>query len=248
MKFATYIFMLIMPCMAMAQTTTVTRGDSLYMANDFEGAIGVYEQLAETSESASLYYNLGNAYYKTGNIAKAILNYERSLLLAPADKDTKFNLALAQSKAVDKIGESYEIFFAVWMRDLVNTLTIGTWATMGIVAFIVLLLSILLFLSTGKIGYRKIVFCAALISLIVTLFAKYAAWNLYERITDRVHAIIMQPTVTAKSTPAETGTNLFVIHEGRKVKISDDSMKGWKEIELEEGNRGWIPAQALEKI
>ncbi len=245
MKSVIYIFLLFMPCVAMA---TVARGDSLYIANDFKGAISEYEQMLETGESASLYYNLGNAYYKNGDIAKAILNYERALLLNPADNDTKFNLALAQSKTVDKVGESYEIFFTVWMRNIVNTLSIGTWSVVAIVSFIALLALVLLFLLTGSMSIRRICFTSALISLFVTLFANYAAWCHYERITYREQAIIMQPTVTAKSTPAETGTNLFVIHEGRKVKISDDTMRGWKEIELEDGTRGWVPAATMEKI
>ena len=88
----------------------------------------------------------------------------------------------------------------------------------------------------------------ALFCFFVTLFANFAALHLYHYLTERTAAIVLQPSVTAKSTPSDSGTDLFVIHEGRKVKISDDSMQGWKEIELEDGNIGWVPAESIERI
>ncbi len=251
MKIATYIILFFIPLFAVAQEGVVTKaaGDSLYIANDYAGAITIYEQLLATEgEAADVYYNLGNAYYKSNEIAKAILNYERALLLAPGDEDIKFNLTLAQSKIVDKVSEPYRIFFAVWIENIINLFAMGTWAVVAITTFVLFLLMLLLFLFGNRVEFRKIGFIVALLSAVVTIFANIAAWHHHEKLTNRTQAILMQPSVTAKSTPDNSGTDLFVIHEGRKVSITDDTMKGWKEIELEDGTKGWVPATVLEKI
>ena len=99
-----------------------------------------------------------------------------------------------------------------------------------------------------NVTVRKTAFPIAIIMLVATLFANIAAYHHYDNLTNRVEAVIIAPSVTAKSTPDESGTNLFVIHEGRKVKITDDSMKNWTEIELEDGTVGWVPALSLETI
>lgn len=255
MRVATYILLFFLPCLAVAQGNeavtvhTKAAGDSLYIKNDFAGAIAVYEQiLATEGRAADIYYNIGNAYYKSDDIAKAILNYERALLLAPNDDDIKFNLSLAQTKIVDKVSEPYKIFLAVWVESIINLFAMGTWAVIAIATFILLLLAVLLFLFSNKIGARKTGFIFAILMFVITTFANVAAWHHYDKMTNRTGAIIMQPSVTAKSTPDNSGTDLFVIHEGRKVNITDDTMKGWKEIELEDGTMGWVPATALEKI
>ena len=255
MKTVIYILLFFFPCLALAQEATgevvakKALGDSLYIANDYTGAITAYEEaMATQGEAADLYYNLGNAYYKNDEIAKAILNYERALLLAPGDEDINFNLTLAQSKIVDKVSEPYRIFFTVWIENVINLFAMDTWAIVAIAAFVLLLAALLLFLFSNKMGLRKSGFIVALLSLVITIFANVAALHHYDRLTNRTAAIVMQPSVTAKSTPDNSGTDLFVIHEGRKVNITDDTMKGWKEIELEDGTIGWLPADAIEKI
>lgn len=224
-------------------------GDSAYAKGNYAEAITVYENLlANVGESAEVHYNLGNAYYKAENIAKAILAYERALLLNPGDEDIAFNLELARSKTVDKVTPTYKIFFISWIESIVNMASMQTWCIAGIIFFLMLLILALAFLFGKSLIIRKICFFSALICLFVTLFANFAALHLYHYLSERSDAIVMQPSVTAKSTPSSSGTDLFVIHEGRKVKISDDSMQGWKEIELEDGNIGWVPAESIERI
>jgi len=74
------------------------------------------------------------------------------------------------------------------------------------------------------------------------------ASNQKDKLLHRESAIIMEPSVTVRSTPSTSGTELFILHEGKKVTIKDDSMKEWKEIEIEDGNIGWLPASAIEQI
>lgn len=228
---------------------SVLQGDSAYAKADYATAIAVYEAiLAEGNEAASLYYNLGNAYFKSDEIAKAILNYERALLLDPSDKDIRFNLEFARSKTVDKVTEGYTIFFVRWIEELINTMSMDAWCILGITAFVLLLVSLLFFLFNRNMPVRKSGFAIAIISLFVTIFANIAAYSHYDKIANGTDAIIIVPSVTAKSTPDESGTSLFVIHEGRKVKITDDTMSAWKEVELEDGTIGWLPANSLERI
>lgn len=223
--------------------------DSAYAKGDYSLAISLYEAvLSNDNESAIVYYNLGNSYYKNNEIAKAILNYERALLLDSGNDDARFNLELAKSKTIDKVSEGYEIFFVQWYNSLVHTMNITTWSVIAIVAFILLLTALLLLFFNRNITVRKTAFLVAMAMFLVTVFANIAAYHHYDKLTNRNQAIILYPSVTAKSTPDESGTNLFVIHEGRKVKVTDDTMKNWKEIELEDGTVGWVPALSLEII
>ncbi len=224
-------------------------GDSAYVNGDYQTAIGIYEALtAANGESAEVYYNLGNAYYKCDNIAKAVLNYERALLLNPGDNDTEFNLELARSKTVDKVAPVYKFFLVSWLEGVANLLTMSAWSILAVTSFVAMLLTILLFLFGKSVGVKKTGFIVAIISLFITIFANLSAFHRYNSLTERNDAIIMAQSVTAKSTPSESGTELFVIHEGRKVKISDDTMREWTEIELEDGNKGWVPVSSLERI
>lgn len=252
MKAIIYFILMLIPCAAVAQVDAVGNkevGDSAYAKGDYLAAIEAYQAiLADNCISPEIYYNLGNAYYKTSEIGKAILNYERALLLDPSDEDIRFNLELARSKAVDKVDDGFKLFLTEWIETLVNVASLGTWAVIAIVTFVVMLIALLLLFFGKSIALRKVSMWCSIVMLIITLFSNYAAMSHYSKLTSKEMAIIMSPTVTAKSTPDNSGTNLFEIHEGRKVKVCDDSMKEWKEIELEDGTVGWIPASALEVI
>ena len=223
--------------------------DKFYQENDFAAAIEQYEAvLADGQESAAIYYNLGNSYYKSENIAKAILNYERALLLNPGDSDARFNLELAKSKTIDKVTPASEIFIVTWIKDIRNTMSESGWAKLGIASFILLLVGLSLYIFGKKIALKKIGFIGAVVMILVCISANLFADAQKEKLVVRNGAIIMSPTVTVRSTPNESGTELFVLHEGTKIIVEDDAMKGWKEIRLEDGNKGWVPTESIEVI
>ena len=249
MKKFIYTIMFAALSLAVSAQTDKIAADSAYVKGEYKAAIEIYESLAANNgESADVYYNLGNAYYKSENIAKAVLNYERALLLNPDDEDIRFNLELARSKTVDKVAPEYKFFLMEWLEGIINLLSISAWSVLAVVSFVVMLLTLLLFLFGKSVSTKKTGFIIALFSLFITIFANLSALHRYHYLTERNDAVIMEPSVTAKSTPSNSGTELFVIHEGRKVKISDDSMREWTEIELEDGNKGWIPSSSLERI
>lgn len=227
---------------------TKTVGDSAYAKNDYASAIQIYEGLLQQGESADLYYNLGNSYYKADNIAKAILNYERALLLKPGDNDIRFNLDLARSKTVDKVEPVPEIFFVTWIKSLINCMGVNAWTKLGITFFILLIISLSVFIFGKKLLIKKIGFISSIILFIFVVLTNIFASQQKDSLINRTHAIVINPSVTVKSTPNESGTDLFILHEGRKVQVTDNSMKEWKEIKLEDGNVGWVPTNVIEII
>lgn len=222
--------------------------DSAYIRNDFTTAIQIYEIILRTGESADIYYNLGNSYYKIGDIAKAILNYERALILKPANKDIRSNLEIARAKTVDKVTDVPELFFITWLKSITNSMGIQSWAIIAISFFLLFIVSIYIFFFSTKIVARKTFFILALFFLVFCVIANISAAFQRRVRLNRMNAIIISPSVTIRSTPNDNGTSLFILHEGRKVFIKDDSMKDWKEIQLEDGNVGWVKKNDLEVI
>ena len=231
-----------------ADNFTKAQGDSAYMRNDYASAIQIYESLLKKGEAAEVYYNLGNSYYKADDIAKAILNYERALLLQPGNADIRANLEIARSKTIDKVVSVPDIFFVAWVKSLTNCLSVDAWAKLGIVFFILLLISFSLFFFSQQIIWKKSGFIAGILFLVFTVLSNIFASEQKSELLDRNDAIVLSPSVTVRSTPSESGTGLFVLHEGHKIEIKDNSMREWKEIRLEDGKVGWIPASAIEVI
>lgn len=255
MKNYIYILLLLMmPLMTTAQEAKTegyskVLGDSAYSQARYDDAIRIYESVIENNGgSPELYYNLGNAFFRNNMIGKAILNYERALRISPTDKDTKVNLEYALAVTKDEVAEQYQIFLAVWFNAIVDTMGVNAWAVVAIVAFILFLMGLLLFFFNSRVGIRKTALVFVLLSFFVVIFANVAASHIYNRMNDDTEAIVMKEEAYLKSTPDNSGTELIKIHEGRKVKIIDGTMREWKKVELEDGTVGWLPAVAIERI
>ena len=222
--------------------------DAEYSKGNYQQAIKDYEELLKAGESAEIYYNLGNAYYRTENITRAVLNYERALLLNPADEDIRFNLQMARSKTIDKITPESEMFFFTWYRSLVNLMTIDNWARLAIASIILTLILALVYLFASPLILRKIGFYGGALFLIIFLLSNLFAFQQKQMLMKRNGAIVTAPSVTIKKTPEANSTDQGVIHEGTRVDIIDDTMRDWKEIHLADGREGWIPTSQIEKI
>jgi tetratricopeptide (TPR) repeat protein len=231
---------------AFAQTKA--EADSAYSAGNYQKAITLYETLLKSGASPELYYNLGNAYYRTENITRAVINYERALLLSPGDRDIRFNLQLARSKTIDKIVPESEMFFITWYHALVNLMSVDGWARMAILSLALVIILSLLYLFSDRIWLRKIGFFGGLLLLLLFVLSNVFAYQQKQNLLYRKGAIVIAPSVTVKSTPAKNGTDLFILHEGAKVTIIDGAMSDWKEIRLADGKEGWIERKAMEVI
>lgn len=211
-----------------------------YSNNQFEKAIAAYEQILKNGyEASELYYNLGNAYFKSNKIALAIVNYERANKMAPGDEDILFNLNMANTFIVDKMEMMPEFFLNSWRSGFGRLLTPNQWAFLSLMVFIGALGLILVFFLSGKTLLRKISFWSGILLLSLTLVTFTTARKQKWILVHEPEAVVVTPSVVVKSAPAETGTELFLIHEGLKVKITDE-LGGWSQIKISNGNKGWI--------
>ena len=193
-----------------AVASTKQTADEAYARNDFKQAITLYEQiLADEGEAADIYYNLGNSYYKDKQIARAVLNYERALLLDPGDADIRSNLEIARSKTVDKVTEVHEVFFVDWYRSLVHAMSERSWASWAIAAFILGLVGWAVYFLVQPLVWRKVGFIGGIALWVVCVVANLCASSLKDERLERHTAIIMAPSITVTSTPSESGTQLF---------------------------------------
>ena len=222
--------------------------DSAYQQEDYAAAIKMYEQIADKGyAAASLFYNLGNAYYKTGQNAKALLWYERALKLDPSDEDIRHNIAFVNQKIIDKIDPVPETMFSQWWNKFANLMTEWQWAILSIIGSFLLFLSIGAYLFARSGGLRTTGFVTFWIAIIVIVFSVIFSAKQKEKATHHTEAIVMDLVVDAKNAPNAGGKNLFVIHEGLKVQITNE-MNGWVEIRLPNGEKGWIAQNSIEKI
>lgn len=239
--------LIMMPCILFGNNIQ-QEAVQAYEKGEYQQAADLFESLTkEGYNSADLYYNLGNAYYKAGENAQAILNYERALLYAPNDADLKTNLEIAKLKTVDKIDPVEKIFLYNWIDSIRNMYTSNQWAFIAVGSFILFLGCFALYFIGGKVWMKKVAFFSAILLFILLLFANSASSVQKARLLNRDYAIIFAKSVTAKSTPADSGTDLFVLHDGTKVKVKS-KVGDWYEIELADGNIGWIPSAKLEII
>ena len=231
-----------------ASAATKAQADSAYVAGQYQNAIVQYEQLLKQGVSAELYYNLGNAYYRTEDITHAVLNYERALRLSPGDKDIRHNLQMARSKTIDKITPETEFFFVTWSRALVNMMSVDGWARLGLVALAIAVVLLLVYLFASAVWLRKVGFFGGALLLLVFLVSSGFAYLQKQSLIHHRGAIIIGSAVNVKSTPAAGGTDLFILHEGTRVDIIDDQMQQWKQVHVADGKEGWVETRQIETI
>ena len=223
-----------------------SQANAQYAEGNYAEAAAQYEQVIVEQPSAEAYYNLGNAYFKQGELAQAILAYERALRIEPSYKDAKHNLLFAQSRIVDNIEDTQSFFLSNWLKAIRNALNQQTWMILSIALFICMLIGFFLFAFSQTVWVRKTAFYTSLVALLISLVACINAGSLHHRDTERAEAIITQGIVNAKSSPDRSGTDLFTVHEGTKVEITE-TIGDWCCIHV--GNYiGWMPLAHLERI
>ena len=240
--------LLMLACALPSSAITKQNADQEYQKGNYQQAIKDYEELLKNGVSADIYYNLGNAYYRTDNITRAVLAYERAHLLSPGDEDINFNLQYAQSKTIDKITPENEMFFVTWYKALVNFTSVDNWAKTGIISIIIALVLVLVYLFGPHIFLRKMGFFGGILFFLLFVLSNLFAYQQKNLLLNRTGAIVMSPTVNVKKTPSKSSSDDFVIHEGTHVNITDKSMKGWRGIRLDDGREGWIETQHIEEI
>ena len=243
-----FVLMILMLMPLSVNAITKQNADDEYAKGNYQQAIKDYQEILKTGVSSEIYYNLGNAYYRTDNITQALLAYERALQLSPGDNDIRFNLQYARSKTIDKITPETEMFFVTWYNSLVNFTSVDRWANTAIVSIVMALLLILVFLFAPQMWARKSGFYGSAVFLLLFAFANLFAFQQKHELETKQGAIVIAPTVNVKKAPAASGTDVFVIHEGTRVDITDRGMKQWRGIKLADGREGWLKTSQIEEI
>lgn len=219
-----------------------------YAKGNFEKAIEQYESLIKSNfVSSEVYYNLGNAYFKTNNIGLAILNYEKAKKINPDDEDLITNLKLANQKTEDKIDAAPQLFLSEWKNGIINIFNEKEWSIICIVLFSISILLFGIYILSYSNALKKLGFFGGVILIVTTIFIFFIAKNKYEHTKNSADAIIISATATITGSPNEKGTKLFILHEGTKVVVTQEEAE-WTEIKIANGNVGWLKSKLLQKI
>lgn len=219
-----------------------------YKSEKYEEATRLYLQLSKQGESADVCYNLGNCYFRQNDIANSILWYERAQMLNPSDEDVRANLQFVQTKTVDKIVPEEDIFFVRWYKSMLISQSITVWTVLGFVFCALMFVGMLLYFAAEDITLRKVGFFGGILALLLCILVNTFAWQQNRMQEVRNRAVLMETAVTVKSTPSDSGTDLFLLHAGTTMTILDSSIPGWAQIRLSNDKEGWLPVSTIEKI
>lgn len=233
---------------AAGEQVLISSGNNAYAAGRYQEAADTYNKVySQGLESPELYYNLGNCYFKLGDMPRAILWYERAKRLDPGNDDVNFNLNVANSRITDKIEPLPEFFLKRWIRSFISILSTDAWAYYGLGLFVISLVLLGLYIASRILFVRKLGFWAGFSLLFVSLIFLLFSWISYRAVITDQSAIVISPTVTVKSSPDEKSTDIFVIHEGCKIQLIDH-IGLWFEIRIANGSVGWMRQDDFEKI
>jgi len=236
--------------LSLAQTPKqlLEKGNTYYGEAVYDSALITYHAVLDKGYvSDALYYNLGNTYFKLKDIPSAILFYEKSLKINPSHEDVKNNLQIANSMIVDKIEIIPQLFFRVWWTAFYTMLPANSWAWISVFIFLMTLVSIYLYLTSFNTVVRKTSFFSGIVLIFLTVMSFGLASQKYYYTQQTNEAIVFTPTITIKSSPAQSSVDLFVLHEGTKVALLDKT-NGWTKIRIANGSVGWLPENVLKGI
>lgn len=222
--------------------------NTAYNEGNFEKAAATYEQiLSQNLHSAALYYNLANAYFKQGELGKALLNYNRASRIAPGDEDIRHNQEYAEKMTKDSIEKIPEFFLITWLRSVRGAMSCTAWTVLSIVMLAVALVMALLYLLAQRMSLRKVGFYTMAVALLLFVATSIFAISERNQLVGRSEAIVMSTAASVKSSPDRSATELFVLHEGTKVSIGATT-DGWAEVRIADGRKGWIEDKRIERI
>ena len=226
----------------------IEKGNQAYTGKFYQQAIDCYLKVLKGGyEAPDLYYNLGSAYYKLNDYSSAILYFEKANKLNPGDEDIIFNLKITNTKITDKIDDVPEFFLLRWYKSIAELFSFNYWAISGIIMMILFLALLSLYLFSRILRIRKMAFWLSGAALLFTVLFFVFAQVQYTSVVNTTEAIIFSPSVTAKSSPDFNSTDLFVIHDGTKVKVID-YVGEWSEIKLANGSIGWVSTSVYKTI
>ncbi len=241
-----------------ANSESLEDADSLYAAANYKDALVSYLKTVETEGTNSdILYNIGNAYYRVGNLSHAILYYERALRLDPTNSKAKANLEFVNSKIIDNPGVRFG-FWETMINAVATTLRPNSWAWLTLVLFMMAITGVALYLFASKVSFKKygffgaiVIFVLFIFALFISFYAKNLSWRKDEAIVVSKSTILS----TSPRTPMNRDEEAMLLHEGIKVQIMDsvsvktDSVSNvWYDVSIDANHRAWINSKDIEKI
>ncbi|TNE34661.1 tetratricopeptide repeat protein [bacterium] len=242
-----FAFTIPMALLANSVESMFKSGNNAYEHKKYADAINIYEQIIDSGyTSAELYYNLGNAYYKTNNIAYAILNYERADKLSD-DADIDHNLAVARLKTIDKIEPVKQIFIMDWLDSIRDWQNSNSWSSWAIIFVWAVFLFLSLLIYSKNTTFKKASFLGVVTFLILFALTFYFSYSSNQNEYVKKFAILTSPSSYVKSSPDTQSQDLFILHEGAKMQVLD-RVGDWNKIKLANGEVGWIDKSSFRPI
>ncbi|EKT4501136.1 tetratricopeptide repeat protein [Flavobacterium psychrophilum] len=246
MKNILFIFLLI--TQTFWAQTAFDKGNNLYQKGNYQEAITVYESVVKSGQqSAELYFNLGNCYYKLNKVAPAIFNFEKALLLNPNDSEIRNNLAFAQKMTIDEVVETPKVGFAKIIRDFTSSYHYDTWAWIAIVFSVLFLICFVGYYFSNTTMLKRIFFTSMLFVLLFTIVSVFAGFFEKNQSNNDRPAIVFADITLVKSEPKSTAQDAFVLHAGTKVFVLE-SLNNYKKIQLLDLKEGWIEKSAIKEL
>lgn len=219
-----------------------------YNKGEYEKAIGFYEQILDNNQhSSELYFNLGNAYYKLGEIGPSIYYYEKALLLKPNDREIKNNLGYANNMKLDAIEEMPETALTSIYKTVVNFLSFEQWAYLGVGMVFLFVFGYIVYYFLYNATQKRIAFISSVLGLIFAVVAVAFAYFQYNEYKKDNPAIIFAREIAVTSEPNERSERLFTLHEGTKVNVLE-KLGDWQKVKIADGQTGWLLSENLKLL
>lgn len=243
-KLAFLIFLICAPMMGQSNAL-FEKANEAYNNGDYPEAVSRYnEVLKNGEESAELYFNLANAHYKLKHVGESIYNYEKALQLHPGDKAIQNNLEFAQNMVIDDIKEVPKPGLSSFINNTISVFGFNAWAWIAIVGTAIFAILFLLYYFSIASKLKRIFFAVSLTSLAVAFISLIVAFHLKNVTQDNAYAIVFAEEVPVRNEPNLRGNELFLLHEGTKVKVLA-TFQDWIQLELANGSTGWMDKSKL---
>jgi len=221
-------------------STLFDEGNAAFAKGQYQQASEDYQKIVDGGyQSAAVFFNLGNAYYRLGDLPSSLLYYEKAHKLAPGDDDINFNIHFANARTTDKLEQVPEFFVTKWWNSVILFFSVSTLSVLSVLFVIGGFGLLILYLFTNTFIVKRSSFYTGIVVILAGLAFVFMASQQENYFNSHHQAIIFSSSVTAKSTPDANGKPLFVVHEGTKVDVlrkTDNAL----EVQLPNGNAGWI--------
>ena len=222
--------------------------NELYNEGKYQEAINNYLKIINSNEhSASVYFNLGNSYYKLNQVAPSIYYYEKALILSPNDSAIKNNLLYAQNMTVDSIEILPQTGFTKLIQNVIDKLSYHTWAILSIIFIFLFVAAFLFYYFSVYQNKKRMFFIISIVSFIISITSFFFAFKQNNFIEKKNPAIVFAKEISVNSEPNNRSEEVFVLHEGTKVNV-EEKMGDWEKIKLVDGKIGWVPSSEIKKI